>query len=82
MIRLLRALFADPEAERDAGAWATRFMAHVGVGSLLWMAFVSVAGPGWASGILGAVYIAWEVGQLILIRDKLRMRDGGDDNPR
>lgn len=63
MIRLLRALFATPEAERDPAAWATRFMAHLGLGSCLWLVLAGVTGPGWASGILGAGYAAWEIAQ-------------------
>lgn len=60
MIRLLRALFAAPEAERDPAAWATRFAAHLGLGAILWLVLAGAVGPGWASGLLAALYAAWE----------------------
>lgn len=40
MIRLLRSIYATPEAERDPAAWATRFMAHLGLGAALWLVLV------------------------------------------
>ena len=60
MIRLLRTLYATPEAERDPAAWATRFAAHLGLGAVLWLVLAGVIGPGWASGILAAGYAAFE----------------------
>lgn len=60
MIRLLRALFAAPEAEADAAAWATRFAAHLGLGAILWLVLAGAIGPGWASGLLAGGYSAWE----------------------
>lgn len=60
MIRLLRDLFAAPEAEADAGAWATRFAAHLGLGACLWLVLVGVTSPAWATGFLGAGYATWE----------------------
>lgn len=60
MIRLLRALFASPEAERDPAAWATRFAAHLGLGCIAWLVLAGIIGPGWASGLLAGGYSAWE----------------------
>lgn len=62
MIRLLRALFASPEAERDPEAWALRLAAHAGVGAALWL-LLAWAGPAWATGLVAATLGAWEAWQ-------------------
>lgn len=62
MIRLLRALFASPEAERDPEAWALRLAAHAGVGAALWL-LLAWTGPAWATGLVAAALGAWEAVQ-------------------
>lgn len=63
MIRLIRALFATPEAERDPAAWATRYAAHVGVGAALWLIVQVWADPFPATAAVAALMAAWEVAQ-------------------
>lgn len=61
MIRLLIALYGSPDAERDPEAWATRFMAHLGLGVVLWLILSGIIGPTWAAGICGVIYAAFEI---------------------
>lgn len=63
MIRLLRALFATPEAERDPAAWATRLFAHIGVGLIGWAFFLPALGPWGAVLSVSILYTIWEAGQ-------------------
>ena len=63
MIRLLRALFASPDAERDPMEWATRFMAHLGLGCVVWLILAELAGPAGACLICGGAYAAFEAAQ-------------------
>lgn len=63
VLLLLRALHASPAAERDPEAWATRFMAHTGLGCVLWLVLVGLVGSGWASAIAAAGYAGWEAWQ-------------------
>lgn len=63
MIRLLRALFAAPDAERDPAAWATRLFAHMGVGLIGWLFFTLPLGPWGAVAAVAVLYCIWETGQ-------------------
>ena len=63
MIALIRALFANPEAEDDPAAWATRYAAHVGVGAALWLIVQVWASPFPATAAVAALMAAWEVAQ-------------------
>lgn len=63
MIRLIRSLFATPEAERDPSAWASRLFAHMGVGLVGWVFFALPLGPWGAVAAVALLYAIWETGQ-------------------
>lgn len=61
MIRLLRNLFATPEAERAPAEWALRFMGHFGLAAIFFPALLPAIGPDWSAVVVCTVYAFWEV---------------------
>ena len=67
MIELLRQMFAQPEAQADAYAWAAALLGHWAIGAGLAVLLLIVARPAVAAAAVSLVYgLLWEGGQLLL----------------
>lgn len=66
MIELLRQMFAQPEAQADAYAWAAALLGHWAVGAGLVVLLLIVIRPVAAAAAVSLAYgMLWEGGQLL-----------------
>lgn len=66
MIDLIRAMFATPEAQPDAYAWAAVLLAHAMIGAVLTACLGLALGPARAAPLVALAYlVGWEGGQLL-----------------
>lgn len=63
MIQLIKSLFASPEAETDPSAWATRFVAHFGLGVAATTILALLLPLTYALGLSMIAYTLWEAAQ-------------------
>lgn len=63
MLELIKSLFDTPEAESDPAAWATRFVAHFGLGVAITTILALLLPLSYALGLSMVGYTVWEAAQ-------------------
>lgn len=63
MIQLIKSLFATPGAESDPSSWATRYVAHLGLGVATTVVLIALLPVKYALSVAVLGYVLWEATQ-------------------